>query len=388
MKEKSKVLCVDDEPHVVDAIRRVARQGFAVRTANSGAEGLEIMESSGPFAVVMSDMRMPQMNGAEFLKRARKLAPDTTRILLTGHAEIDAAVKAINEGGIFRFLLKPCPREQLLQALADAAKQHQLVTDQHVLLEQTLRGSIDALTDVLSLSNPKAFGRAGRIRRTVSAFGKQLEVADLWQLEIAAMLSQIGYVTLPADVVEKIASGRPLAAAEREMVDQIPETTERILRNIPRLEGVREILSSTWKRSTTPRPLSASVLQLVLDYEAMVAKDTPDGALQTLASRRIYDAELLSAFHAVIKGPAQTMKIREIAIASLTTTMVIDQEMRAPNGALLVSAGMEVTESLLARIHNMARRGALYGQVRVRVPVEREPELQSPEVNRRPGFRR
>jgi CheY-like chemotaxis protein len=112
-----KVLFVDDEPLVLDALRRMLHDKFHIYTANSGEKGLASVEQNGPFAVVISDMRMPGMNGAEFLARIRKDAPDTVRMLLTGFTDLDAAIAAVNEGNIFRFLTKPCRKDELVGAI-------------------------------------------------------------------------------------------------------------------------------------------------------------------------------------------------------------------------------------------------------------------------------
>jgi response regulator RpfG family c-di-GMP phosphodiesterase len=361
-----RVLCVDDEVCVLDGIRRVLRRDFDVQTANSGDEALRILASSDPFAVIVSDMRMPGMNGAEFLGHARRLAPDSTRMLLTGQADVDVAMEAINTGGIFRFLRKPCPKPQLLGALTDCVTQYRLVTDQRVLLEQTLHGSIDALTQVLALANPVAFGMAGRIRRRAGAFGRHLDVDDVWQLEIAAMLSQIGYATLPPEIVDKIFTAVRLSASEQKMVDRIPATTERILKSIPRLEGVREILRATWEKPGPTVPLPASLLRIVLDYEAILGTDDSGLAIDTLSGRRIYDDGLLASFREFVGAPEHKRRIREVDIRALTTNMVLAEAIHSNAGVLLVPEGSEVTESLQMRIDNMARRGSLQvGHVRV-----------------------
>jgi signal transduction histidine kinase len=129
------VLCVDDEPLAVEGISNVLRKRFEVVTATSGAAGLAAFREKGPFQVVLSDFQMPGMNGAAFLRQAQELAPDTTRMLLTGKAGFDDAMQVINEGYIFRFLSKPCPPEVLIQALDAGVEQHRLRTADRQLLE-------------------------------------------------------------------------------------------------------------------------------------------------------------------------------------------------------------------------------------------------------------
>src|SRR6266851_2891936 len=144
-----KILCVDDEPNVLSAFERQLRKEFAVTTARDGAEALDLAARQGPFAVILSDMRMPGMTGVELLTRMRQAAPDTVRIMLTGNADQQTAVEAINEGHIFRFLTKPCAPELLARAVAAGVEQHRLIHAEKEVLEQTLRGTITVLTEVL-----------------------------------------------------------------------------------------------------------------------------------------------------------------------------------------------------------------------------------------------
>src|ERR1700722_6101223 len=119
-----RVLCVDDEPRVVDSLAVQLRKDFHILTANSGQSALRTLQSGPPPAVIVSDMRMPGMDGATLLKHVRHLYPETTRILLTGEAGRDVAVSAVNEGQIFRFLTKPCSTENLRAAIEAGVMQH------------------------------------------------------------------------------------------------------------------------------------------------------------------------------------------------------------------------------------------------------------------------
>ncbi len=120
MTSKHRVLFVDDEVSVTDGIRTNLRKAaFETLTANSGKEALQILAES-PVDVVVSDERMPGMNGSDLLARVREEYPDTARMILSGQADLKAAVRAINDGQIFRFLLKPCGPEDLAESVQDA----------------------------------------------------------------------------------------------------------------------------------------------------------------------------------------------------------------------------------------------------------------------------
>ena len=145
-----RVLLVDDEQNVLDGFRRNLRK-FDITTAIGPLEGLQEVETNGPFAVVVSDLQMPQMDGIEFLTKVEAMVPKTVRIMLTGQADMSVSIAAVNEGHVFRFLNKPCPPELLAATLNDAIEQYRLVEAERQLLEETLRGAVEVLTDVLGL---------------------------------------------------------------------------------------------------------------------------------------------------------------------------------------------------------------------------------------------
>lgn len=142
-----KILFVDDESSVLEGLQRILHRRFDIRTAISGGEGLVAIERDGPFAVVVSDMRMPGMNGADFLAEVRKRAPETVRMLLTGHADLHSAIDAVNRGNILHFLTKPCERDVLIAAINSGLDQYHAVMADKALVRkgQLLEGSRDQL---------------------------------------------------------------------------------------------------------------------------------------------------------------------------------------------------------------------------------------------------
>ena len=144
----NKILFVDDDPNILSAYTRTLHKRYRMATASGGEEALQIIQTDGPFAVVVSDMRMPGMDGVALLTHVRNFNPDTVRIMLTGNADMGTAIEAVNQGNIFRFLTKPCEPDDLALALDGAIKQYRLVTSERELLELTLKGSIDLLVEL------------------------------------------------------------------------------------------------------------------------------------------------------------------------------------------------------------------------------------------------
>lgn len=364
MTEQPHILCVDDEPKVLEGLVLNLRRHYRVSTANNGQGGLAIIDGTDPPAVVVSDMRMPEMDGAAFLSQVRERSPDTVRLLLTGQADLESAIAAVNHGQIFRFLTKPCAPPTFLTAIEAAVAQHRLITAERELLEKTLRGSIKALTEILSLASPLIFGRATRLKQHATELVAGLGVPFSWQLEVAVMLSQIGCIVLTAENNEKLYYGKPLSPVETESTQCVPKISLQLLESIPRLELVCAILDAqeyNFDGQGSPRgapqgesiPLGARVLKLVSDYDFLEAGGASPGvAISTLQGRKgRYDPKLLGALSRV-KTKASP-GAGGIGLASLQAGMLLIQDVMSQTGSLLVPRGHEVTEAILTRLRGL-----------------------------------
>jgi CheY-like chemotaxis protein len=377
--QRLRVVCVDDEPEVLKGLSLHLSRGYDVATATSGEAGLELLGHDGPTAVVVSDMRMPGMDGAAFLAQARQRFPGVVRILLTGHADFDSAVLAVNDGQIFRFLNKPCPSRQLLAAVDAAAEQHRLITAERILLEQTLNGSIKALTEMLALTSPMAFGRATRIKQHATDLAAKLGMRERWQVEVAAMLSQLGLITLPPETVEKVHYGRPLTETELRMLADAPRVTERLLGSIPRLEVVREILARYGDPYRRGPPVedpkkrlveqACEVLRVSIEFDALEAQgSSPSLAIATMRGRsERYDPEVLAALVEVRAVRTDDVEVREVPLSAVRIGMVLAEDVEMTSGSLLVTRGYEVTVGFVERVRNF-RAGTVKEPVRVMMP--------------------
>lgn len=377
------ILWVDDETRLLEGMSRALRRRYNIRTASSGAEGLELLTHDGPFDILVTDFRMPGMNGVTFLAKAREQAPETVRVLLTGYADAAIAMSAVNEGNVFRMLNKPCSPEALLAALADAIEQHQLITAEQTTLRETLLGSVKALCDVLALSDPGAFGRSSRAKEWMLGFAAKLEIAETWPLEVAAMLSQIACMSLPAVTAKKLFEGLLLSPEEQAMVDGLPALGEEILANIPRMEPVREILRYQDKRydgqgpprggaSGADLPIGARMLKIILDYDALVSQGAGmEPALATMASRLgWYDRRLQLAFESYCKETRLDPGVAELPLEELSSGMMFAADVRTVEGMFLVARGQEVTPVLAARLQHLQKAHQILGPFKIRAGRE------------------
>jgi len=374
-----KILLVDDDNNILDGYRRSLGREFLMETALGGEQALKLAADNGPYGVVVSDMRMPGMDGIQLLSRIKAQSPDTIRVMLTGNAEIDMAINAINEGSIFRFLTKPCSKEMMAKTLTAALVQYRLVTAEKQLLEQTLSRSIQVLTEVLSLVNPAAFSRAERARRYIHHIATSMKLPNVWQYEVAAMMSQLGCVTLPSETIAAVYSGEKLSPNEQAQYDAHPSVACDLLSKIPRLEPIARMIehqNRPFPEASAADPemadmrLGTEILRLTLAYEQLIHKGTSrTEAVHTLSRQNKHFSP--EFFHALVEldPNSEEGEIRQCRIEALSTGMIIQQEIRTGEGALLVSKGQEVTSPLLSKLKNLHARRLITGEVTVSMPT-------------------
>lgn len=374
-----KILCVDDEQHVLDAHRRGLRKQFNIDTALGAEQALAALQSQGSYAVIVSDMKMPGMDGIKLLAAVRERSPDTVRMMLTGVADLETAISAVNEGNIFRFLTKPCAPETLVKALTAGVEQYRLVMAEKELLGKTLRGSIKVLGDVLSLTNPTAFGHASRARTLVEKLCRELKCERAWESEIAAMLSQIGCVTVPPDILAKAYDGRNLTADETQILTTHPSVGQELVANIPRLGGVAQIIAYQEKRfdgSGVPEdsvagndiPLGARILKVALDYNTLKWSGQEDIDVMVKLRERPgwYDPTVMKVLEATV-GFEEAFDVLKIDLKDLASNMTLADDVRTEDGTIVVGKGQEVTFSMRQRLRNFARKRTIQEPIRVLV---------------------
>ncbi len=363
-----KILFVDDEENVLNALKRQFRKYCDVSIATSGAEGLKKLVNDGPFAVVISDMQMPEMNGIQFLQTAQKLSPDTVRLMLTGNADQQTAVDAVNQGCVFSFYSKPCALDVLQIAIDKAIKQYNLITAERELLEGTLNGSVKLLLDMLSMIAPEAFSKTISMQVNVKKLIHQMEMKDTWNMELATMLSNISCVTLPPETLSKTNANQALSPQEKIMVTRLPEVGKKLITNIPRLERVSEIILYQNKqfdgggfpnddRSGEDIPLESRVLKVTHDLEQYKLQGfSSEQALKRMsADKSYYDPAILIALANVIDSGDVLLNKNipvDTTLNGLRPGHVLVSHIENIEGKLLFAAGHKITETVIERLLN------------------------------------
>lgn len=378
------VLCVDDEPNILSALRRLFRgAGFQVRTAVGGAAGLALLETE-PVDLVISDMRMPEMDGTEFLQQVRQRWPDTVRLLLTGYSEVTSIIGAINRGEIYRYISKPWDDNDIIlivkqalerKALEQEKKRLEALTvqqnDELKTLNASLENKVAARTAELSVANVALQGANEQLKTnfvtSIKIFSTLIEmrggnlsghsrrVADLCrklahklaldgklaqEIFVAGLLHEIGKVGFTDELLRT-----PVAMMTPVQLDLYRKhivQAEQLLMPLPDLKGPAEIICSQFERfdgtgfpeklAATGISIGARILALASDFDSMQIgtltqrRLTPEEAriLIVHSSGKRYDPEIVAAF-VELQGPAS----REDAEKDRTSEMaVISRDMQ------------------------------------------------------------
>lgn len=361
----STVLFVDDEANVLSAYRRVLRRELALETALGGRAALAMLEPHGA-GVVVSDLNMPGMDGLTFLKKVKSRWPDTVTIMLTGQADLRVAVDAVNEGSVFRFLTKPCEADVLMGVLKAALEQARLIQAEKTLLQDTLRGAVRSMSEILSLTKPDAFSRGGRMERTVAQLTDYFGLPQKWEFEVAASLSQLGCVTLPQKLLTRVSSGRELIPEERAEYEGHPAHGALMISKIPRLDQVASMIRGHLtdyhdldqvKLEIGNEPgaeerivIGAQLLRVAHDYDVLVRRW--GGARPAVARMepelRAYHPEIIKALGSVTCN--ECWQYVEVGLNELRSGMILQEDILGRGGKTIVGKGQQISPSLIAFI--------------------------------------
>ena len=246
MDSNPKILFTDDDEALLSSMRRQFGQKFSVETAEGGLKAIELVkasiESNSRFSVIVCDMRMPGLDGIQTLNEIEKIDKNPIAIMLTGNADQQTAIDAINNGNVYSFYTKPCSAKNLEAAIHKAQNAYNIQHVERDLLERTLAGSVKILTDLVSFHDNSISQHTAKIRYFLKILIDEKILKPRWQLEIASSLALIGYIAMPIGVLNKWRDGDELSESEALLLSRAPEFARNLIVSIPRLNTVAETL--------------------------------------------------------------------------------------------------------------------------------------------------
>jgi len=420
------ILCVDDEPNILSALRRLFRtKGFQVRIAEGGKAGLALLETEA-VDLVISDMRMPEMDGAQFLEQVRSRWPDTVRLLLTGYSDVTSIIGAINRGEIYRYITKPWDDNDIVLIVRQALERKALELEKRRLealsirqneelkaLNASLEAKVLARTAELSVANERlknTFITSIKVFATViemrggSLAGHSRRVADLsrrlavklgldsklaQEIFVAGLLHEVGKVGFADELLKT-----PVAMMTPAQLDTYRNhivQAEQLLMPLQDLKGATEIICAQFERfdgtgfpnklAAQDIPIGARILALASDFDSMQIGTLTQRLLNPEESRIIivhssgkrYDPEVVAAFVALQGGgareEAEKQKTAEMAIAprDLEPGMVLSRDLITPSGLLMLSADHVMDARLISKLRDFVRSGGIELTAYIRV---------------------
>lgn len=413
------LLFVDDEANILSSLKRLFRPlGYRIFTAESGAQGLEIMARE-TVDLVISDMRMPEMNGAQFLEKVREKWPETVRILLTGYAEIGATIEAINKGQIYRYISKPWEDNDITLIVRYALQQKMLEREKQRLEELTRRQneelkelnahleekvmkrteelrqtmaflevaheklkksfvtSVRVFSNLIEMRHPAMVGHARRVAEMARSLAQRMGMgaAEVQDVFIAALLLDIGKIGLSDRLLDKPFAA--LAVDERAEVVKCPMKGEMALMALDQLHGAARLIRSHRERfdgtgypdrlSGLSIPLGARILALAEDYDtalmgsAFVKPMKPAEAglfVQDNKGKR-YDPAVVEAFMSELDQTrsASPDAVTELVLRSdrIRPGMTLSRDLMSRTGEMLLSKEYVLNEQIIEQIRGVER---------------------------------
>ncbi|WP_417788721.1 response regulator [Terasakiella pusilla] len=359
-----RLLLIDDDENLLKGLMRQYRKRFDLVIATSGQDALDLIKQDPTISVVVSDMRMPGMDGLATLKAIRDINPDIIRMMLTGNADQQTAVDAVNEGAIFRFYNKPCDNEILAKGIEDGFKLYDTLTAEKILLEKTLAGTVKFLLDLLSFSNPEAFARSAKVRDWCKKLATPLEIKETWRLDFAAMMLPLADLILPQNLLIRKERGEQLSEDELESLRMAPLTIQQMLKQIPRLEDIADIVAfanaSHTDMDVHALPLEAKILRILSDLSKRTAKDQPqEKSFQALVKNiQDYDEALFAKIQKTLlesKGPEKKYETMVVGLAGLRPGHTLLSDIYTEDERMLLSHGCILSPTHIQKLKAIAR---------------------------------
>lgn len=408
------VLCVDDEPNIGSALRRLFRgSGYRVLTAESAAQALSVLEAE-PVDLIISDMRMPGMDGAQLLEQVRARWPAVTRLLLTGYADVQSTVAAINRGEVYRYITKPWNDAELLLTVREAFEHQALRRETRRLealthaqnaelkeLNATLEHKVDARTQQLSQANDKLrknyltsikvfsnlielrggqlVGHSKRVAELARRTARELGLDENAQQDIfiAGLLHDVGQIGLSDSLLT-----RPVPRMSTEELTQYRKHSamgEQALMALDDMQPVAALIRAHHERHDGKGfpdglqgdaiPLGARILSVADTFDDLQSGRLGSSGLDTNQARTImsrgrgtlYDPEVIDVFLQVAleATPGAAAPPTPTSTAELRPGMVLARELVSAEGVMLLAAGQVLNADLIQRVRHYERRDGL-----------------------------
>ena len=363
-----RILLVDDDQSLLNTLERNLGFTFPISIAESAADALKmIQEDAEGFAVVLADMRMPGMDGIELIQEARRSSPETVYMMLTGNQDLATATRAVNDGQVFRFLVKPCEVIEIKTAIQNASDHYRLVMSEKELLHKTFVGSVGLLTEIID-SMQTTVADSDQISAMVNLLATELALSANWQRQLASKLCLVGLAMMPDSKAEILRRAPTHSIEHRDVFQELSDIAAKMIERIPRLSGVADILRLLTEgdgfvpNGEDSPQVSATLVRIAFYWEILSKNGVPPSTAVAEIQRVLpsLPAKLTQALPTQVLS-TENDTVVEIPASELVEGMVLVEDVVGETGALMVSKGRRLTRPVVAKLQQYSQQtGANY----------------------------
>lgn len=364
---ENRVLFVDDDQMLLSSMERCLGLKLNLDTALSGPDALERMRNTN-YSVIVSDMRMPGMDGVQFIEKARQQSKHTVYLMLTGNQDVQTAIRAVNEGQVFRFLTKPCRPEEIAAAVGQAQDQYKLEASERELLNKTFVGALSVFADVIETLQPRLAGRSGKTEQLFDELRQRCGMPSRWEYKVAAKVLLLGFA-----MQSEHQAGVSVSPTQANMqLNRACTTGARIVQRIPRLDPVAEIIrcvpttDGSLVDANTDDPSDVILNGAALLRVAHMVEGMADSGIECSAAMEAI-SKTLPQINQQLALAAQEVYPKDVEaegvpvdIDDLTAGLVLFEDLTGPDGATLLRSGRKLSQTHIEKLsEEKASRGSL-----------------------------
>jgi len=387
-----KIVVVDESAKTHAKFRRLLTDKYELVSFKDPDKALAWLKSNSTPAAVVSGFDLGDTDGISFSKAVDAISTYSARIILTEDASTDFFRKALNTGHVFSVLVAPLTDDDVITSLEAAVGYHRRLVHDRNVLERTLAGSVKLLIDMLSQFHADAFRRTGPMRQNALRLAKAMGIKKTWELEMAVMLSPLGEALLPKEILSRYRAAKPLTEQQREVLADAPRQTRDLLKNIPQLERVAEVLYLSGRGfdgSGFPKegpvgqdiPLNARILRLLTDLWVASPEAGADAAtFEALKIRgKAYDPDILRLAKRVLLDGELKSDDKKITLCYVRNLregdVLVDDVLTETSHELVLARGHELTETTIRRLDQYNRLAGVRQPIRVHRPEMSEGKM-------------
>lgn len=362
------ILVVDDTPDNIAVLSTMLKQKYRVLAANNGETALKILKNEKNVDLVVLDILMPGMSGYEVCKAVKNDSnlSDIPVLFASSLSEVEDIVKGFKVGAV-DYVTKPYQKEEIFARIKVHLELKKAKGEIQTLLSKTLLGSLKLMMEMLTINQPQLVQQSTRVKRYVKDMLPKLKLSppDALAVELAAMLSHIGCISMPSEIMRKVFAGTKLTNEETARYLKFPETGARLVENIPRLEKTASIIRSQLiPVKNLPFALDqvefiGSILLNVLTSFDILVNQGVDEEYAIIRLKMMFPdcpPILLSALQEVLEESKDSPK-QHILVDGLLPGMVLAEDVKLKDGHLLLPKGTELTDNLIELIQRVTKQG-------------------------------